>query len=84
MPKIPLNTEISDEIVQLNQTISKELNLSNINHDECIKKIFISEINKNKKYDIQNELVDFQLDTYEYFSKKAINFDHLKTNITKD
>jgi len=58
--------------------------LSNINHDEYIKKIFRSEINKNKIYDIQNELVDFQLDTYEYFSKKAIYFDQLKTNITKD
>jgi hypothetical protein len=58
--KIPLNPEVSDEIVQeLNQTNSDDLDLSNINHDECIKKIFRSEINKNKKYDIQNELMIF-------------------------
>ena len=29
-------------------------------------------------------MVDFQLDIYEYFSKKAIYFEKLKTNITKD
>ncbi len=58
--------------------------MSNINHDEFIKKIFALENKKNKKYDIQKELVDFQLDIYEYFSKKAIYFEKLKTNITKD
>jgi len=80
--KIILNEVIStsDEIFQENnKTISEELDLSNINHDEFIKKIFALENKKNKKYDIQKELVDFQLDIYEYFSKKAIYFEKLKT-----
>ena len=71
--KIILNEDIStsDETFQENnETIYEELDLSNINHDELIKKIFALENKKNKKYDIQKNWLIFNSIYMNIFLKK--------------
>ena len=74
-----------DKSTDLSLIDSFELvNLNNIKHDSLIHKIFRSNNKKNEKNWIQNELVDYQLSVYEYFSKNNIEFDKLLSNISKE